>query len=485
MTPRTGNARLQKWLIYKQSYLTIAATSAPDGNAGILAAAETLPTLGRVLTPRPNASGLLDIGAVFVRRRPQHLPYSQTSHNHGLPLLTRAWVYQERFLSPRVVHYAAEELVWECEEDFYCECGSVKHDSMHSGTVKQGHFTTFGIGRWSMGSKQMNSSKMEKAIRDQFRKHPHAMKLKFRGAVSEYGQLNLTFTKDKFPAIAGIARQLHDPARGRYLAGLWEDTLAQDLQWVATSLTEPPQSSIIGDISGDMMQFGLNGFSAFFRKYEEPHPSRAKNPAPSSMRKSRIRQSLEKRPNSESSMFIAPSFSWASVQRASYELIPNKVEASTSMYLVEAPTFTYIAGSIKPYGVDEFGACESGFLVLHGSLLGVRVRLVKSAKGESEAEENIWETVADMGNAELYLDFKMDRSDFNTRGWQEEPTSDQASTVIGESSKLYYCFSLTQSFALLLEKISTSAGVYKRVGLLVNCHRDSFKAQTKTTIKLI
>jgi hypothetical protein len=30
------------------------------------------------------------------------------------PLLERAWAYQERLLSPRVLHFCQDELVWEC-----------------------------------------------------------------------------------------------------------------------------------------------------------------------------------------------------------------------------------------------------------------------------------------------------------------------------------------------------------------------------------
>jgi hypothetical protein len=39
-----------------------------------------------------------------------------------LPLLSRAWVVQERLLSPRVLHFGAEQIFWECaEEPFACE----------------------------------------------------------------------------------------------------------------------------------------------------------------------------------------------------------------------------------------------------------------------------------------------------------------------------------------------------------------------------
>jgi Heterokaryon incompatibility protein (HET) len=41
------------------------------------------------------------------------------------PLISRGWVYQERLLSPRTVHFHTSELIWECKETFDCECGEL------------------------------------------------------------------------------------------------------------------------------------------------------------------------------------------------------------------------------------------------------------------------------------------------------------------------------------------------------------------------
>lgn len=35
---------------------------------------------------------------------------------------TRAWTMQERLLAPRILHYTASELVWECAVESKCEC---------------------------------------------------------------------------------------------------------------------------------------------------------------------------------------------------------------------------------------------------------------------------------------------------------------------------------------------------------------------------
>ncbi|PYI11084.1 HET-domain-containing protein [Aspergillus sclerotiicarbonarius CBS 121057] len=37
------------------------------------------------------------------------------------PLSSRGWVFQERFLAPRVVHFAQSQIYWDCTETIHCE----------------------------------------------------------------------------------------------------------------------------------------------------------------------------------------------------------------------------------------------------------------------------------------------------------------------------------------------------------------------------
>jgi hypothetical protein len=53
----------------------------------------------------------------------------------------------------------------------------------------------------------------------------------WHGIVASYTGLQLTFGHDRLPALAGLAKQFQDYKRGKYLAGLWEDTLVEDLLW--------------------------------------------------------------------------------------------------------------------------------------------------------------------------------------------------------------------------------------------------------------
>jgi hypothetical protein len=45
----------------------------------------------------------------------------------AFPLLARGWVYQERLLCPRVVHFIQTEIRWECRALKRCECRASDH----------------------------------------------------------------------------------------------------------------------------------------------------------------------------------------------------------------------------------------------------------------------------------------------------------------------------------------------------------------------
>lgn len=115
--------------IYQNAVLTLSATSAAGDNQGCCSSN----------TPRPALEITLpeDIGAcrIAVRRPLNHWDAQTTSElqNH-FPLLTRGWAFQERLLSPRVLHICESELVWECREASVCECGSLGQDQSPGGT---------------------------------------------------------------------------------------------------------------------------------------------------------------------------------------------------------------------------------------------------------------------------------------------------------------------------------------------------------------
>lgn len=138
--------------------------------------------------------------------------HSRSSISHtglvigSLPLLKRGWALQERLLSPRMLHFLDEEIVFECAETSTCEC------SAESGT-------------------KVVTIQQPKLWKDL---SLHEADRQWREVIVSYTKTAITFETDIFPALQGLAT-LMPPRMGCYLAGLWERTLEVNLTWYMTS----------------------------------------------------------------------------------------------------------------------------------------------------------------------------------------------------------------------------------------------------------
>ncbi|KAH7369637.1 heterokaryon incompatibility protein-domain-containing protein [Rhexocercosporidium sp. MPI-PUGE-AT-0058] len=158
--------------IYQNSYITIAATCAADSSVGM-----------------------------FSHARPIHRPRV---------------VYQERLLSPRILHFLREELACECVETKRCECNYFPSARM---SVKEKH------------AKSLDASL--------HRKLP--LHSRWHSIVEEYCELSMTFEKDKLTAISGVARQVQSILNESYFAGLWSSSFKEDLYWRANTKFRRPK----------------------------------------------------------------------------------------------------------------------------------------------------------------------------------------------------------------------------------------------------
>ncbi|KAF4785035.1 hypothetical protein HER10_EVM0001993 [Colletotrichum scovillei] len=159
-----------------------------------------------------------------VRRTVPHFFSSDASGepNYSLgdfPLLNRGWVFQERLLSPRILHLGDVEMAWECNEVCACEC--------------MGETTIYDTEpRWAhtKGAHVRNLSSATKA-KDLY---PD-----WRSTVENYKRTRLTYQSDILPVIAGVVKDMQRYRKDKYLAGVWEDSLLDDLAWQATQSVLP------------------------------------------------------------------------------------------------------------------------------------------------------------------------------------------------------------------------------------------------------
>ncbi|KAI1816258.1 HET-domain-containing protein [Poronia punctata] len=203
--------------IYASAFLTIAATKSRDGTGGCYSEREACYVDSRAL---------FEGGSVFIRgQMPRFASSTRSKGAEHAPLLSRGWVYQEMSLSTRVLHFGVQEVVWQCRTHRRSESGS--NDSDHADiTFSNGHGppTTKHNDAWDDGSPDDNP---------------------WYDVVHDYSGLDLTFDKDKLPALAAtIPHPLaqHTPWRNvtagkeratgdEFIAGLWKDTLLFDLLW--------------------------------------------------------------------------------------------------------------------------------------------------------------------------------------------------------------------------------------------------------------
>ena len=135
---------------------------------------------------------------------PSEIP---TENHRPYTLKFRGWVYQERMLAPRFLHFLDKELAWDCRTESMCECGAQRWRS-------------------SMGYKKLAfSSELQSASR--------GVASVWRGIVESYTKLYLSYEKDRLSAVAGIAQvfQKQRAPGSEYFAGVWSDSAVQDLLW--------------------------------------------------------------------------------------------------------------------------------------------------------------------------------------------------------------------------------------------------------------
>jgi len=175
--------------IYQNSFVTLAVTSSPGSDHGCFWTSD-----GSFERTFKTTAGLLSVRKVI-----KHWERLWTSNSEAaFPLLTRAWVFQERLLAPRVIHFSSQELVWECNQAGACQCNGYTLES----NAKLHDWT--GARAWT-------------------------------DAIELYTSLRLTSEKDRLIALLGFARWYGELAgqsiESDYLLGLWKGSLHNDLLW--------------------------------------------------------------------------------------------------------------------------------------------------------------------------------------------------------------------------------------------------------------
>ncbi|RMJ18090.1 hypothetical protein CDV36_002225 [Fusarium kuroshium] len=126
------------------------------------------------------------------------------------PLNKRGWVFQERILAPRIVHFTKDQVFWECHS---LEASEVLPHGVPDRSPT--HFDK------SVGISSTSSNIQE-------------VKSRWYELVEEYSQTSLSYPDDRLLAISAVAKRFCSTMRLKppdYLAGMWKDDLPQSMLW--------------------------------------------------------------------------------------------------------------------------------------------------------------------------------------------------------------------------------------------------------------
>ncbi|KAI1778514.1 heterokaryon incompatibility protein-domain-containing protein [Hypoxylon cercidicola] len=191
--------------VYEGSYFTIAATSSKDGGGGLF------------LGSAPPTSVIFEKNAPVNDEEPicfVRYPLAALRNIWEAPLSKRAWVVQEQILSPRLVHFAENQLWYQCRSGIESEDGTMNVPGFPS--FKANTIIDSGPSD-SMATRDLST--------------PLQSINTWWSWVTEYSSRSLTFRSDRIAAVAGITTHYEESTGDSPLLGLWKDSIWFDLGW--------------------------------------------------------------------------------------------------------------------------------------------------------------------------------------------------------------------------------------------------------------
>ncbi|KAI0436329.1 heterokaryon incompatibility protein-domain-containing protein [Xylaria telfairii] len=210
--------------IYTNSICNISITGFEDNSMGFLdKVCDHVPLPYRV---RPRWTQDVDEGWCILD------PFFWWAQVTTAPLTKRGWVFQERFLAPRVIHFGPEQVLWECASLDACEA----YPKGVPAIVQSPRHT--GFKRLDFLFENYRGESLPPEIGRALSMTEEHLLYCWCEIVQAYTRTSLTKPRDKLIALAGVAQLMSSSGHftpvtssNKYLAGLFEQHLLLMLEW--------------------------------------------------------------------------------------------------------------------------------------------------------------------------------------------------------------------------------------------------------------
>jgi hypothetical protein len=224
-------------LVYKNSYLNVAAIDSPDCDAGIFSTRDSL-----LVQPIKLA---MDFGGESNRIVRDFFCVDSDIWLGVIDealLGKRAWYVQERLLSPRQIHFASQQLYWECRRQAACE--TLPGGFLPSMIAEPGLAASYQMKRFASTLAQLSTGNRPC---DEANNNLNAslncddsanteIYTGWRHTAASYSKCALTVQRDKLIAISGVAKEMSKVVNDQYLAGIWRSQLPAILLWCVSEV---------------------------------------------------------------------------------------------------------------------------------------------------------------------------------------------------------------------------------------------------------
>ncbi|KAK1985878.1 heterokaryon incompatibility protein [Colletotrichum cereale] len=133
-------------------------------------------------------------------------------------LYTRGWVFQERLLSPRLLHFGAGQVFWDCAA---LSASEALPDGLPPALDAAATHRSW---RRQLQGAALSVASLAGSTSDSLRGF-------WTDAVRAYTVCDLTYPSDRLKAVWGVAKLVRDALGEEYGAGLWTNGLHEQLAW--------------------------------------------------------------------------------------------------------------------------------------------------------------------------------------------------------------------------------------------------------------